>query len=113
MGGILAPTDPVLASDVQIKNVDDRDLIRTSLTGEGGINDGTAFPFVMLSLALLGVPAAATYSDAYAILHVAWGVIAGLVGGWMMGWLLGPVVVGLRPPASIRRHWPRASAPWC
>ncbi|MFJ2990791.1 cation:proton antiporter [Collimonas sp. NPDC087041] len=96
LGGILAPTDPVLASDVQIKNVNDRDLIRTSLTGEGGINDGTAFPFVMLGLALLGVPAAATYSDAYALLHVAWGVIAGLVGGWLLGWLVGRLVVGLR-----------------
>ena len=96
LGGILAPTDPVLASDVQIKDVDDRDLIRTSLTGEGGINDGTAFPFVMLGMALLGVPAAAAYSDAYAILRVGWGVIVGLVGGWLMGWLLGRLVVGLR-----------------
>jgi NhaP-type Na+/H+ or K+/H+ antiporter len=96
LGGILAPTDPVLASDVQIKHVSDRDRIRYSLTGEGGLNDGTAFPFVMLGLSLLGVPLAAAYTNDYAMLHVAWGVAAGLVGGWLSGWLLGRLVVGLR-----------------
>lgn len=58
LGPILATTDPVLASDVQIKDVGDRDHILCSLTGEGGLNDGTAFPFMMLGLALLGVPSA-------------------------------------------------------
>lgn len=96
LGAILAPTDPVLASDVQIKHVSDRDRIRYSLTGEGGLNDGTAFPFVMLGLSLLGVPTATAYTNDYAVLHIAWGVIAGLVGGWFMGWLLGRLVVGLR-----------------
>nr|WP_304360808.1 cation:proton antiporter [Collimonas fungivorans] len=96
LGGILAPTDPVLASDVQIKHVSDRDRIRYSLTGEGGLNDGTAFPFVMLGLSLLGVPAAAAYTNDYTMLHIAWGVVAGLVGGWFLGWLLGRLVVGLR-----------------
>ncbi|SFI04164.1 sodium/proton antiporter, CPA1 family (TC 2.A.36) [Collimonas sp. OK307] len=96
LGGILAPTDPVLASDVQIKDVTDRDRIRYSLTGEGGLNDGTAFPFVMLGLSLLGVPSATAYINTYAILHVAWGIAAGLVGGWLIGWLVGRLVVGLR-----------------
>lgn len=96
LGAILAPTDPVLASDVQIKDVGDRDRIRCSLTGEGGLNDGTAFPFVMLGLALLGVPSAAAYANAYTVLHVIWSILAGLGGGWLMGWLLGSLVVGLR-----------------
>src|SRR5450830_1578871 len=55
LSAILAPTDPVLASDVQIKNVDDPDQLRFSLSGEGGLNDGSAFPFVILALMLLGV----------------------------------------------------------
>ena len=50
LGAILAPTDPVLASDVQVHDAGDRDRLRFSLTGEGGLNDGTAFPFVMLGL---------------------------------------------------------------
>lgn len=96
LGGILAPTDPVLASDVQIKDVSDRDRIRYSLTGEGGLNDGTAFPFVMLGLSLLGVPSANAYINTHAMLHVAWGIAAGLVGGWFIGWVVGRLVVGLR-----------------
>ena len=55
LGGILAPTDPVLASDVQVHEPGDRDRLRFALTGEGGLNDGTAFPFVMLGLGLLGL----------------------------------------------------------
>lgn len=51
---VLAPTDPVLAGDVQVKHHDDRDRLRYSLTGEAGMNDGTAFPFVMLGIGLLG-----------------------------------------------------------
>ena len=54
LGAILAPTDPVLASDVQVAAVDDRDRLRFSLTAEGGLNDGATFPFVMLGLGLLG-----------------------------------------------------------
>ena len=55
LGAILAPTDPVLASDVQVSNLGDRDRLRFGLTGEGGLNDGTAFPLVMLGLGLLGL----------------------------------------------------------
>src|SRR5687768_12807048 len=48
LGAILAPTDPVLASDVQVEHAGDAEPLRFSLTGEAGLNDGTAFPFVML-----------------------------------------------------------------
>ena len=54
LGAILAPTDPVLASDVQVEHPFDSNPLRFSLTGEAGWNDGTAFPFVMLGLGLLG-----------------------------------------------------------
>jgi len=57
LGAILAPTDPVLASNVQVANPGDRDRLRFGLTGEGGLNDGTAFPLVMLGLGLLGTDA--------------------------------------------------------
>jgi NhaP-type Na+/H+ or K+/H+ antiporter len=50
LGAVLSPTDPVLASDVQVEHAGDRDRLRFSLTGEAGMNDGTAFPFVMLGL---------------------------------------------------------------
>lgn len=47
LGAILAPTDPVLASDVQVEHARDSETVRFALTGEAGLNDGTAFPFVM------------------------------------------------------------------
>ena len=44
----------MLASEVQVTHPDDRDRVRLTLTGEAGLNDGTAFPFVLLGLALIG-----------------------------------------------------------
>jgi NhaP-type Na+/H+ or K+/H+ antiporter len=53
LGGILAPTDPVLATDVQVRHPGDKDQLRFTLTCEAGMNDGSAFPFVLLGLAML------------------------------------------------------------
>ena len=55
LASVVAPTDPVLASDVQIESSEDRDAVRLSLTAEGGMNDGGALPGVMLALGLLGL----------------------------------------------------------
>lgn len=55
LGAILAPTDPVLAADVQIRHPGDRNQLRFTLTCEAGMNDGSAFPFVMLGMGLLGL----------------------------------------------------------
>lgn len=96
LAAILAPTDPILASDVQIQNAGDRDRIRFSLSGEGGLNDGTTYPFVMLGLALLAVPQAQAYAGGAGVLKVLWGVAAGLGCGWLMGRSLGHLVVYLR-----------------
>jgi len=57
LAAILAPTDPVLASEVQIRSDEDRDAVRLSLTAEGGLNDGAALPAVMLALGLMGLHA--------------------------------------------------------
>jgi NhaP-type Na+/H+ or K+/H+ antiporter len=99
LGAILAPTDPVLASDVQIQDVGDRDRIRFSLSGEGGLNDGTAYPFVMLGLSLLGAPEAEDAASRWALPHALWGVVAGLASGWLMGRAVVGLVLYLR-----RRH---------
>ena len=89
LGAALAPTDPVLASDVQVEGptlegevedaeeIDETDEVRFSLTSEAGLNDGLAFPFV------------------YAAIFLA---TAGSVWDWLPGWiaweLVGKVVVG-------------------
>ncbi len=85
LGAILSPTDPVLASDVQIRDPGDRDQLRFSLSGEGGMNDGTAYPVVMFGLFLLGVQEAADYGSPWALLRASWGIIAGFLSGWLLG----------------------------
>ena len=50
LGAILAPTDPVLASALQLKDTSDNDELRFGLTSEGGLNDALAFPFVYFGL---------------------------------------------------------------
>lgn len=85
LGGVLAPTDPVLASDVQIHEPGDRDAVRLSLTAEGGLNDGMAFPAIMLGLGLLGVHEIGTGGWRWWAVDVLWAVPAGLAIGWFCG----------------------------
>jgi NhaP-type Na+/H+ or K+/H+ antiporter len=96
LGAILAPTDPVLASDVQLVRSGDRDRLRFSLSAEGGLNDGTAFPFVMLGLGLLGLHELGAWGWRWWTVDVAWAVAAGLAIGGACGAAVGRLVVYLR-----------------
>lgn len=96
LGAILAPTDPVLASDVQVSNPGDRDRLRFGLTGEGGLNDGTAFPFVMLGLGLLGLNELGEGGWRWWAVDVLWAVAGGLALGWLLGTLVGRAILYLR-----------------
>lgn len=96
LGGILAPTDPVLAADVQVDEPCDRDRLRFSLTGEGGFNDGAAFPFVMLGLGLLGMHELGSRGWRWLAIDVLWALAGGLLIGSLLGALIGKLVVYLR-----------------
>jgi len=96
LGAILAPTDPVLASDVQVVEASDRDRLRFSLTGEGGLNDGAAFPFVMLGLGLLGLHDLGAGGWRWLAIDVLWAIAGGLLIGGASGTLIGRLVVYLR-----------------
>jgi NhaP-type Na+/H+ or K+/H+ antiporter len=96
IGGILAPTDPVLASDVQVDEPGDRDLLRFSLTGEGGLNDGAAFPFVFLGLGLLGLHDLGVAGWRWFAIDVLWGLAGGLGIGALLGTMIGKLVLYLR-----------------
>ena len=96
LGGILAPTDPVLAADVQVAEPTDRDRLRFSLTGEAGLNDGTAFPFVLLGLGLLGLHDLGASLWRWLAVDVLWGVGAGIDIGAALGTLVGRFVLYLR-----------------
>jgi NhaP-type Na+/H+ or K+/H+ antiporter len=96
LGGILAPTDPVLASDVQLQAPTDRDELRFALTGEGGLNDGTAFPVVMLGLALLGLHEVGDWGWRWFAVDLVWAVAGGLAIGAVLGHAVGRLVLFLR-----------------
>lgn len=96
LGAILAPTDPVLASDVQVSDPQDRSRLRVALTGEGGLNDGTAFPFVMLGLGLLGLHPLGDGGLRWFLVDVLWAVSGGLAIGAALGTLTGRMVLHLR-----------------
>lgn len=96
LGGILAPTDPVLASDVQVTDAADRDALRFALTAEGGLNDGTAFPVVMLGLGLLGLHEIGEFGWRWLAVDLLWASAAGLAIGALLGSSLGRLVLYLR-----------------
>jgi NhaP-type Na+/H+ or K+/H+ antiporter len=96
LGAILAPTDPVLASAVQVESSGDRDRLRFSLTGEGGLNDGAAFPFVMLGLGLLGLHELGAGGWHWLAVDVVWATAGGLLIGGALGALIGRLVIYLR-----------------
>ncbi len=96
LGAILAPTDPVLASGVQLEDPSDRDRLRFSLTGEAGLNDGTAFPFVMLGLGLLGLHEIGDNGWRWWAVDVVWAISGGLAIGAACGAAVGRIMLHLQ-----------------
>ncbi|HEY9029439.1 MAG TPA: cation:proton antiporter [Burkholderiaceae bacterium] len=96
LAGILAPTDPVLASEVQIRSRDDRDAVRVALTAEGGLNDGTALPVVLLALGLLGIGDLGPGGARWLWHDLAWPIAGGALLGWAFGRVLGRIVHALQ-----------------
>ena len=96
LGSILAPTDPVLASDVQVENALDRDRLRFGLTGEAGLNDGSAFPLMLLGLGMLGLHEIGDFGLRWLAIDLLWNVLGGLLIGGVLGTLIGKLVIHLR-----------------
>ncbi|MDR3370326.1 cation:proton antiporter [Rhodoferax sp.] len=99
LGAIVAPTDPVLATDVQVRHPGDRDLLRFTLTSEAGMNDGSAFPFVMLGLGLLGLHDLGDTGLRWWLVEVLWAT-------------LGAVLIGVAAGVTLARlGWKLRRAP--
>lgn len=96
LGAVLAPTDPVLATDTQSRYPGDKDQLRFTLTCEAGMNDGTAFPFVMLGLGMLGLHDLGEFGSSWFLIDVAWATTAAVVIGVAGGALIGNIVWKLR-----------------
>ncbi|UMG91556.1 cation:proton antiporter [Nocardioides sp. TF02-7] len=107
LGAALSPTDPVLASDVQVAGpqtgdheVDERDELRFTLTSEAGLNDGLAFPFVYL--AILTATASTSgwgWLAEWAAFHLVGKVVIGIVAGIVVGRVLAAVAFRARSPS--------------
>jgi len=109
LGAALAPTDPVLASDVQVEGpavdtndeIDEDDEVRFALTSEAGLNDGLAFPFVHAAVFLAG----AGSLGAWGLRWVGWELLGKVVLGVVAGVLVGRVLAAAAfraPRRSLR-----------
>lgn len=96
IGSILAPTDPVLAALVQVNDARDDDSVRFGLSGEAGLNDGVAFPFVILGLLLLQHDGNPDWLGDWVLKSLLWAVPAGFLLGYCMGRGIGRLTLTLR-----------------
>lgn len=103
LGAIVAPTDPVLATDVQIRHPGDHDQLRFTLTCEAGMNDGSAFPFVMLGMGMLGLHEVGATGLRWVMVDVLWATVAGIALGVVSGVLLARLVWKIRGPQQSRK----------
>lgn len=100
LGAILAPTDPVLASEVQLADINDEDELRFGLTSEGGLNDALAFPFVYFGLYALKEDNWNIWLKPWFSIDVFWAIFAGIV----MGILVAKAIVWI--DKKIQKHRP-------
>ena len=108
LGAVLAPTDPVLAGDVQVgPPLEGREHpVRFALTTEAGLNDGLAFPFVYLALHV----AAGGFDAGAAVAWLLWDVIyritIGALLGAAVGWVIGRILFVFPPWNTLAETGP-------
>lgn len=105
IGAVLAPTDPVLASDIQVgaPGEGQEDEARFALTSEAGLNDSLAFPFVNLAIVLVGGTFTARDLGPWLVEDVLWKLAAGLAMGYAVGRALGYLTFHLPNRANLSR----------
>jgi NhaP-type Na+/H+ or K+/H+ antiporter len=117
LGSVLAPTDPVLASDVQVGGpgssipddaADDLPYaedptvssesgeVRFALTSEAGLNDGLAFPFVHGAILVAAGGSLLTDVGEWLAWYVVAKIVIGVLAGVLLGRLLGKLVFRAR-----------------
>ncbi|WP_321880130.1 cation:proton antiporter domain-containing protein [Paraburkholderia bannensis] len=96
LAAALAPTDPVLASELRVHEAGDAEPVRFALSGEGGLNDGAALPFALLGLALCGVSMPGTHGVVQFAASLVWGVAGALLIGAGLATLCVRLVLLLR-----------------
>ncbi|MEH1870832.1 cation:proton antiporter [Nostoc sp.] len=100
LGAILAPTDPVLASEVQLTDINDQDELRFGLTSEGGLNDALAFPFVYFGLHALKDDNWENWFKQWIAVDLIWAIAAGI----FMGFVVAKTIVWIEKKIQKRRR---------
>ena len=88
LGAVIAPTDPVLADDVQVPDPSEEEAteVRFTLTAEAGLNDGLAFPFTHLAILVIGAGGSFTaVAGEWALRDLGYRVAVGALMGWLLG----------------------------
>jgi NhaP-type Na+/H+ or K+/H+ antiporter len=109
LGAVLAPTDPVLASDVQVEGpttdeedeeeIDEEDEVRFALTSEAGLNDGLAFPFVQAAILLVATGPFAEWGATWLAWDLVGKVVVGSALGIAVGWALAQAAFRSKQPS--------------
>lgn len=106
LGAVLAPTDPVLAEQVQVGPPDDEeeDVVRFSLTAEAGLNDGSAFPFTWLAIVLAtSVGADSGWFTDWLLRDLLYKVVVGAGVGYVIGRVLAWMIFTLPKKTNFPR----------
>ncbi len=106
LGAVLAPTDPVLAADVQVGPPGEGgDETKVALTGEAGLNDGLAFPFtyMAIAMALVGVNPAGWLVEWF-LIDVLYRLTVGVAVGALCGWLFAKLYFSVENGGSLARR---------
>ncbi|MEH2283958.1 MAG: sodium:proton antiporter [Nostoc sp.] len=99
LGAILAPTDPVLASEVQLTDINDQDELRFGLTSEGGLNDALAFPFVYFGIHALEDDNWGNWFKQWITVDLIWAIAVGII----MGIIVAKSIVWIETKIQKRR----------
>lgn len=110
LGSVLAPTDPVLAHDMQTgppqQDTPEKEA-KIVLTTEAGFNDGLAFPFTYLAIALhyASNTASGTVSTSTVFFKwLQWDLLGRVGLGLGMGWLMGRLLSWILFKATKDHH---------
>jgi NhaP-type Na+/H+ or K+/H+ antiporter len=93
---IIAPTDPVLAAQVAVHDAEDHDRVRYGLSGEAGLNDGAAFPFVIFGLEFMRAGGVDAWVGQWFLTRIVWAIPAGIVIGYLLGTGVGQFAIRIR-----------------
>jgi sodium/hydrogen antiporter len=103
LGAVLAPTDPVLASDLKIPSADREDAVRFSLTAEGALSSTLALPIVLFALGVCGHHDLGPLALRWFALDVLWALASGALLGWLLGSLGAHALARLDSRGSVSR----------